>query len=263
MAMLRLAATLRPAYRSASPSTGGGLISADIVFATSRMLSYAHMGKHERSPASTPGEQIETETLDPRHFYAAYVFDRPNERDGDIETVLQQAQDLGYLVRYWWLSDAMELQGFPDRLIVCVHHPTASEDAGMDLYDALKEKGVNWDDLEAAAIDEYRYIGNPVFELGELRSPYGNWLFPDAVSKEKRQPHSTDALIVITQDDIRTELQERLGREPTDEELAVVLPWFQKALEQLGWAFYLDAALQMSVEARWTDLEKNASPGKD
>jgi len=65
----------------------------------------------------------------------------------------------------------MELQGFPDRLIVCVHHLSASEDVGIDLYEALKTKEVTWDILEDAAVDEYRYLGNPVFELGDLRLP--------------------------------------------------------------------------------------------
>ena len=56
-------------------------------------------------------------------------------------------------MRYWWLSDAMELQGYPDRLIVCVHHPSSSEDAGMDLYEALVSQGITWNDLEAAAVN--------------------------------------------------------------------------------------------------------------
>ncbi|MCJ7533472.1 MAG: hypothetical protein MUO64_20915 [Anaerolineales bacterium] len=74
----------------------------------------------------------------------------------------------------------MELQGFPDRLIVCVHHPSTSENAGMDLYDFLKEKQVTWDDLEAAAMDEYRYLGKLVENPGDFRTPYGNRLFPHA-----------------------------------------------------------------------------------
>ena len=49
----------------------------------------------------------------------------------------EQARRFGYPVRYWWLSEAVDLQGFPDRLIVCAHHPSRDEDAGMDLYDAL------------------------------------------------------------------------------------------------------------------------------
>jgi hypothetical protein len=63
----------------------------------------------------------------------------------------------------------MDLQGAPDRLIVCVHHPSRSEDAGMDLYNALKGKEINWDDLDAAAVEEYRFMGMPVIELVDLR----------------------------------------------------------------------------------------------
>jgi hypothetical protein len=32
----------------------------------------------------------------------------------------------------------------------------------MDLYEALKERQVTWDDLEAAAVEEYRLLGKPV-----------------------------------------------------------------------------------------------------
>jgi hypothetical protein len=58
-------------------------------------------------------------------------------------------------MRYWWLSDAIDIEGYPDRLIVCVHHPSSSEDAGKDLFNALEEKNVFRGDLEAAALDEY------------------------------------------------------------------------------------------------------------
>ncbi len=102
------------------------------------------------------------EDLDPHHFYAAYVFDQAHERRDDVATVIEQAQQLGYPARYWWLSQAMELGGNPDRLIVCVHHPSMAEDAGMDLYEALGERQVTWDGLEAAAVDEYRLLGEPL-----------------------------------------------------------------------------------------------------
>jgi hypothetical protein len=40
------------------------------------------------------------EILNPCHFYAAYVFDQANEREHDIQTLIEQAQGLGYPVRY-------------------------------------------------------------------------------------------------------------------------------------------------------------------
>ena len=157
----------------------------------------------------------------------------------------------------------MELQDFPDRLIVCVHHPSVSEDAGMDLYDALKEKKVTWDDLEAAVVHEYRHLGKPAKELGDLRSPFGNWLIPHAIPEEKRLPCPENALILITREHVREELQERLGREVTEEELSAVLAYFNKALDHLGWTIYLDKALNMSVEARqmrWDRAPQSDSP---
>ena len=217
------------------------------------------MGNPEHKPL--PQEVI----LDPRHFYAAFVFDQANDREADIGAIIREASELGHPLRYWWLSDAMELQGYPDRLIVCVHHPSASEDAGMALYDALKEKGVTWDDLEAGMVEEYRYLGNPAQELGDLRLPYGNWLFPDALLEERHFPDPEDTLLVITPEHVRKELQERLGRDVNGEELSAVLIYFRKALDYLDWTFYLDEALNMSVEARqrrW-DEQTTTDPPKD
>ena len=220
----------------------------------------------EIPPHGNIPESLETkkdEILDPHHFYAAYVFDQPETREKDITTLLEQAQQLGYRVRYWWLSDAMELQGFPDRLILCVHHPTVAEDAGIDLYETLKEKGVSWNELEAAVVDEYRDLGKPAKELGDLRSPLGNWLFPHAVPEEKRLSYPEGALLLITREDVRDELQGRLGRELTEEELSAVIVYFKKALDYLDWTFYLDEALNMSVEARqmrWDEKLKTRIP---
>jgi hypothetical protein len=56
----------------------------------------------------------------------------------------------------------MELQGNPDRLIVCMHRPSPARDAGMDLCEVLEEHQVTWNGLEAAALDEYRLLGKPV-----------------------------------------------------------------------------------------------------
>jgi hypothetical protein len=120
------------------------------------------------------------EDLDPRHFYAAYVFDQAHERRNDVATVIEQAQQLGYSARYWWLSQAVDLQGNPDRLIVCVHHPSSASDAGMDLYETLKERQVTWDGLEAAAVDEYRLLGRPIEGLGGICRSDGSPLFPPA-----------------------------------------------------------------------------------
>jgi hypothetical protein len=201
------------------------------------------MGDIERQPfiQSDP----ESEILDPHHFYAAYVFDQAHERETDIRTLIEEAQEHGYPVRYWWLSDAMELSGSPDRLIVCVHHPSGSENAGMDLYDTLKEKQVPWDDLEAAAMDEYSLLGAPVTDLANIRSPYGERLFPHAASEDVDTSPSDESLFTITAEDVREEAENYLGRELTDEELPAVLEKFKKSLEYLDWRPFLDEAIQM------------------
>jgi hypothetical protein len=123
---------------------------------------------------------MEAEIMGPHHFYAAYVFDQDEAHQQDIQTLINQAQQLAYPLRYWWLSDAMDLQGSTDRLIVCVHHPSVSEDAGTDLYDVLKEKGVDWDELDSAIIEEYLSFGRRVKDLVDLCDSNGRRIFPDA-----------------------------------------------------------------------------------
>jgi hypothetical protein len=93
---------------------------------------------------------------------------------------------LGYPLRYWWLSQVVDLQGNPDRLIVCVHHPSPAADAGMDLYEALEERQVTWDGLEAAAVDEYRLLGKPVEGLEAICRRDGTPLFPAALKETLR-----------------------------------------------------------------------------
>ena len=135
------------------------------------------MGDVERYQAFE--DPLSRELLDQQHFYASYVFDRAVERESDVETVITQARELGYPVRYWWLSAVMDLQGSPDRLIVCVHHPSSSEDAGMDLYDTLRVAQVEWDDLDAATLEEYIGFGRPVDEISRFALPGGISLFPE------------------------------------------------------------------------------------
>jgi hypothetical protein len=204
------------------------------------------MGEFERHPPA--GEQANAEILDPRHFYAAYVFDQAADRERDVRAVIEQAQALEYPLRYWWLSSAMDLQGSPDRLIVCVHHPSHGEDAGLDLYNLLREKEVSWDDLDAAAMDEYRFLGRPVNEPGDLRTPDGNRLYP-ASGAEQELPDGMIALLVITTQDIRDEAESLLGRDLTQGEFSALLAQFSKTLDWMDWTFYLGAAIYLCQEA--------------
>ena len=67
----------------------------------------------------------------------------------------------------------------PDRLIVCVHHPTRDEDAGMDLYQSLREKNVEWAELEAASFEEYVAFGKSVLNPAAIDQADGQALFPE------------------------------------------------------------------------------------
>ena len=89
-----------------------------------------------------------------------------------------EATNLGYPVRTWWLSQAMDIQSCPDRLIVCVHHSTGGdENAGMDLYEKLHAEGTDFDELEAAAMEEYVFLGKRVSGIETIKDPFGEVLF--------------------------------------------------------------------------------------
>lgn len=127
------------------------------------------------------------ERLDPRHAYLAYIFDQPEEQLENIAPLLEQATELGYPVRYWWLSEAMvfDTDEVPNRLIVCVHHPSRDEDAGMDLYRSLREKKVQWAALEAAAFEEYVTFGKSVVKPAAIDRANGRSLFPELQTDQK------------------------------------------------------------------------------
>jgi len=132
------------------------------------------MWNHEMPDRSGGGEG---ELCCSNHFYAAYVFDQAETHRVDITTLIDEAQRLGYPVRYWWLSQAMDIQKGPDRLIVCVHHPRNDENAGMDLYDALQARQVSYDELDAAVLDEYLFLGRQAANIEKIRRPDGFQLF--------------------------------------------------------------------------------------
>ena len=141
------------------------------------LLIFAYMRGIERNGDPETKDVFEEENIVPGHFYAAYVFNNAHTRMDNVGIVIDEAKRLGYPIRYWWLSQAMDLVGSPDRLIVCVHHPSSSVEAGMDLYQALKDKQAKWDDLEAAHIDEYRFYGRPIDEIENCLSPSGSPIF--------------------------------------------------------------------------------------
>jgi hypothetical protein len=131
----------------------------------------------ERPTTRKDNGHSQIEILHPGDFYAAYILDRASDREPDVTMIIEQSRELGYPVRFWWLSQAMDLQGTSDRLILCVHHSGRNPDTGMDLYRALKDQGVTWDDLEAAAMDEYQFLGKTIHHLDEIIRPDGSQLF--------------------------------------------------------------------------------------
>jgi hypothetical protein len=180
-----------------------------------------------------PGER-----LAPNHFYAAYVFDRPASRDYDISTLIEQAQKFGYPVRYWWLSDAMDIgdeqTAMDDRLIVCVHHPHSGENAGMDLYSELYRNKVAYDELDAATVDEYRRFSRALHGPGDIDRPDGQQLFPamprSEVFDELRLNvlRELEPLVAYTVGDVQSVAMEALGRALTEAELLGIATQMQE-----------------------------------
>ncbi len=156
---------------------------------------------HEPGPTSgetEPGEEY----LDPRHFYAAYVYEEGIKPQPDITAVVAQAQALGYPVRYWWLSEVMPVgEAYADPLIVCVHCPTGDEDAGLDLYQALRERNVNWDSLEAATAVGYRRFGKAITQATDIFRPDGTALFPEVSAfLSHSETHGLSTVLLVLSD---------------------------------------------------------------
>ena len=189
------------------------------------------MGIPEQLRPYGEGGQPATETLDARHFYAAYAFDNAATRRRDITVLMYAAQRLGYPVRYWWLSEAMELQDSPDRLIMCVHHPSLGEDAGVDLYGVLSQAAqkhkVRWDNLEAAHVDEYRRFGKIAVSPDSISEPDGTPLFPEPET-------DPELLFTLTWDDVQFVADAMLGRPLNDEEIEAVAGRLPGTLDWIG-----------------------------
>ena len=132
------------------------------------------MGKIERPDNE---QSIARELCGSKHFYAAYVFDQAESHQIDITTIINESKRLGYPVRYWWLSQAMDIQDDPDRLIVCVHHPSHDENAGMDLYGLLHEKQVSFTELDSAVREEYVFLGKVLANSETILKPDGLPIF--------------------------------------------------------------------------------------
>ena len=213
------------------------------------------MGGKERLPQEDLDQPETSEDLNPRHFYAAYVYDEAEAHKEDVATLVEKAQELDYPVRFWWLSEAVDLQGFPDRLIVCVHHSSISEDAGMDLYEALKEKEVKWHELEAAAVTEYAFLGQPVHGLDSISRPDGSQLYPseveetDIVLSEAKGLEEPVMLLPLELEDVRLTAVEQLGRELDEAEMEIVTDHLKKMMDaQIEWQFMVRQSIEDCVE---------------
>ena len=81
------------------------------------------------------------------NVFLAFIFDPPLDgKLAAINTVVEEAHRRGREVRCWMINN---------RLILCVAVPDAGVDTGMDLYNALRTRGVIWSELECAAPSEF------------------------------------------------------------------------------------------------------------
>lgn len=198
-------------------------------------------------PESEPGSG---EIFDPRHLYAAYIYDHPQDHVDDIAALLEKADEFHFPVRYWWLSEAMRLGGTPDRLIMCVHCAETGEEAGLGLYQALEADEVFWDELEAANINEYSLLGRPVGHIMEIVQPQGGRLSSTLQSKvaAKGSPFYEQplALLHAAREDVQQTAQEILGRTLSEAELHLAVGTISQFIDtQIDWPLTLRQSIEI------------------
>ena len=172
----------------------------------------------EQRLAGGVGEPSAVETLDPRHFYAAYVFEHAAVRGRDVAALVDHAHRFECPIRYWWASATTNLKGAFDRLIVCVHHSSVVK--GAEMHGILRQAAANhevaWDDFEAAKLDEYRTLGKAIVAPQDIAKPDGTPLF------QVERAADTDALYTLTREHVQLVAQGMLGRALSDAEMAAV-----------------------------------------
>lgn len=172
------------------------------------------------------------ELCSPAHTYMAYVFDQAETRWADVQAVLEEAQKLGHPMRYWWLSDAMDLSNEQsanfDRLILAVHFPSNHFQTGEDLAQALEGRQSKWDELERATLEEYVGFGRPVMDKSGFQKPDGQPLFPEPPPEFLE----TDATLKLTVGDVQNTALEAIGRVLTGKELQTVTQTLQELIDE-------------------------------
>ncbi len=130
-------------------------------------------------------EELATEeTLDAADEYVAYVFENAYLYGHHIATLVSAARQCGYPVRVWWQSEVMDLEGYPDSLMVCVHFPAPDSVKGADLsvefQKTLLGYGVMWDERDRVTMAEYRRYGQQIAGAAAICRPDGTPLFTAA-----------------------------------------------------------------------------------
>lgn len=210
-----------------------------------RLPSQAARGKGEPIP----------EDLDPNHVYIDYIYHDPKKRQRDITTLVEQARQSGYRVRYWWQSDddRVDIPETADFLILCVHMTEAElmrglmEEAGL-AEDAGPAPDVTWDSMGVGDFDDYRRFGTPITTSLDICDQYGRPLFApredepvmpltqgdtptiaQATGKERAGPHAEpfaredDPLWALTVGDVQEVALDQVGRFLTEAEVKAVM----------------------------------------
>jgi len=197
------------------------------------------------------GERPAKEIVDPHYHHTAFIFDNAKTHRRDIVVFIDQVNRLGHPVAYWWLSEAMDLENTPDRLILCVRHLSLADDSSGDLYSPLahaaEKHKIIWDEVSLADGEEFREFGKLITSPGSIFEPDGRPLFPEP---------ETDAelLFTLTRDDVQFAAQEEIGRDLNDDELKAVVV---RLLTTFDWISAVEAAIQSCQQlgtvgpARW------------
>ena len=198
------------------------------------------MANPERQPSMDSGYWERGEKLNPRHLYVAYIYDQPQFCEPDIATFIEQAQALNYPLRYWWLSQAINLgDDIPDRLILAVNTRTQGEEAGFDLYQALEAEDIFWDEHEAASYVEYASFGKRLSEIEDIKTPAGAVLF-------EKPPIP---LLQLDHEELQEVAYHLLGRQLKSHEITAVGKTLRQYLNALvDWDFVLRDSLVLTQE---------------
>ena len=153
-------------------------------------------------------------------------------------------------LRYWWLSEAIKIENFedaPDRLILCVNTRSQGREAGLDLYEALEDEDIYWDEHEAGRYLEYGRLGKSLSEIEDIKTPSGETLFQSPIP-----------LLLLDPEELQEVAYHILGRHLKRYEIRPVVEVLRRYINaQINWDNVLRDSLILSHDLDLLDVQEN------